>query len=98
MPNSIIELHDSRMTRIRSEGSAVVLELNAYIHVSDGIPGVDAGTGWRQPIRMTIEGAVVRKDFEGEGLWITDGTIRVWPELARESDASGLRRDRKSRN
>ncbi len=54
MPNLAIELHDSRVTGIRTEGSDVVLDLDAYVHLSDGEPGVDAGTGWTRPIRITV--------------------------------------------
>jgi hypothetical protein len=77
MANAAIELHDSRVTAIHTEGSAVVLDLDAYVHVSDGRPGVDAGTGWSWPVRMSVRDGAVQRDFEGDALWIADGTVRI---------------------
>jgi hypothetical protein len=77
MPNIAIEIHDSGLTGIRAEGSDVVLDLDAYIHVSDGKPGVDSGTGWMRPVRITVRDAVVQRDFDGEVMWITDGVVRI---------------------
>ena len=46
MPNSAIELHDSVITGIRTDDDAhVVIDIEAYVHVSNGEPGVDPGTG-----------------------------------------------------
>ena|SRR5437016_9814850 len=44
--NLSIELHDSRITRVEARGEALVLQMDAYVHHSAGVPGVDAGTGW----------------------------------------------------
>ena len=75
--NQLIELHDSRITAIYQDGGDVHLDLEAYVHRSDGRPGIDPGTGWVVPVRMTIRSAAVVRGFEGEALWITEGTIRV---------------------
>ena len=76
MPNAAIELHDSIVTAIRL-GSDVVIDLDAYVHVSEGIPGVDAGTGWSQRAQMTVRDGVIRQTFEGETLCIYSGFVRV---------------------
>ena len=73
MPNAAIELHDSSVTAIRMEGSDVVIDLDAYVHVSEGAPGIDAGTGWTQRVRMTVCDGVVRQKFDGETLCISTG-------------------------
>lgn len=52
MPNSAIELHDSAVTARRRRGGRVVLHLDAYVHVSDGEPGVDPGSG--RPVAFTV--------------------------------------------
>jgi hypothetical protein len=77
MGHTALELHDSTVIALRAEGDDVVLELDAYIHVSDGEPGVDAGTGWSQPVRFTVRAGVVRRDFDGDSLSITDGAVRI---------------------
>lgn len=77
MSNQCIELHDSKVRALREARGEVQLELDAYVHMSEGRPGIDAGTGWTVPIRMTLSSATLVRDFEGDGLWITDGTIRV---------------------
>ena len=77
MPNAAIELHDSRVTGIHTEGSDVVLDFDAYVHMSDGEPGVDAGTGWKRPVRITVREGVVRRAFGADALWITNGVVWI---------------------
>lgn len=57
MPNRAVELHDSQVISVRLEGGTCVIELAAYVHDSDGTPGVDAGTGWTQAAQLTLHGA-----------------------------------------
>jgi hypothetical protein len=75
--NQIIELHDSTVVAVRESQGEVQLDLEAYIHVSEGRPGIDPGTGWTMPVRMTIASATVVRAFEGDSLWIIDGAITV---------------------
>lgn len=75
--NQLIELHDSRITAIRQAGGDVQLDLDAYVHMSEGRPGIDPGTGWTMPVTMTVRSGTLVRDFEGGSLWITEGTIRV---------------------
>jgi hypothetical protein len=47
--NSAIEIHDSSLTSIRKRRDVLELRFDAYIHTSEGTPGVSAkGTPtWR---------------------------------------------------
>jgi hypothetical protein len=75
--NQSIELHDSTVVAIRESGGEVQLDLEAYVHRTEGRPGIDPGTGWRMPVRMTIASATVVRAFRGDSLWIIDGAITV---------------------
>ena len=75
--NRSIELHDSRLVALREKQGEAQIDFEAYVHVSEGRPGIDPGTGWTMPVRMTIPSATVVRAFEGESLWITDGAITV---------------------
>ena len=77
MTNRLIELHDSEVLDVAHDGDDVMIPMSAYVHASVGRPGIDAGTGWTQPVRVTIfEGCVVRR-HEGDRLWILEGVITV---------------------
>jgi hypothetical protein len=52
--NRAIELHDTSVVGIVTIGAQVVLFLRAYVHQTDGVPGVDAGTGWIQAAVLRI--------------------------------------------
>src|SRR5690349_11553175 len=51
--NRAIELHDTTVAGIATIGAQILLFLRAYVHQTEGIPGVDAGTGW-------IQAAIIR--------------------------------------
>lgn len=56
--NRAFELHDSEIASIEfDDGSAIFTFSHAYIHQSDGVPGVDSGTGWSQRAELKIENA-----------------------------------------
>jgi hypothetical protein len=60
--NREIEFHDSTLREIQVKGEDVVILLDkAYVHYSEGIPGLDKGTGWEQTISITLKGATVQK-------------------------------------
>lgn len=51
--NRAIELHDSRVASIGSDGDQITLLFEpAYIHESEGRPGIDGGTGWSQSCQL----------------------------------------------
>jgi hypothetical protein len=59
MPNRAIEIHDSTLESLTVEVGHVVLSFSAaYIHQSDGRPGIDAGTGWIQHAVIRIRGEI----------------------------------------
>ena len=61
--NAAIELHDSTVAAIHRDGGVLAIEFSfAYVHRSEGIPGVDAGTGWAQQAVMVLSGC----QFSGE--------------------------------
>jgi hypothetical protein len=59
MPNRAIEIHDSELASLAIEVGHIVLSFSsAYIHQTEGRPGIDAGTGWRQHAVIRIRGEV----------------------------------------
>ena len=49
----MIELHDSKVESIRIDDKNLVLVFSeAYVHQSQGRPGLDRGTGWAQRIQL----------------------------------------------
>lgn len=58
--NREIEFHDSTLKEIKlDEGNAVLCFDEAYVHQSEGTPGIDAGTGWAQKINIKCSGVSV---------------------------------------
>jgi hypothetical protein len=82
MANRQIEIHDSELKAVTITDGNIVLELSpAYIHMSDGSPGIDAGTGWLQNavIRVRSEGILGSISELPCDLW--DGHLKVNGEL-----------------
>ena len=58
MNNRIIELHDSEIESIEIDADQTIITFShAYIHQSDGVPGIDSGTGWSQKATLRINDA-----------------------------------------
>ena len=58
--NKSIEFHDSTLSKITQDNETIVLHFDkAYIHQSEGIPGVDNGTGWLQSIDIQLSQAKI---------------------------------------
>lgn len=76
--NAGLELHDSTLASVTSANGAVVILLSpAYIHRSEGQPGIDAGSGWLQDATLTIPGS---GDFASPAelpIDISDGFLRI---------------------
>ena len=54
--NREIEFHDSTLKEIKLDGDNAVLCLDeAYVHLSDGTPGLDIGTDWAQKININLQ-------------------------------------------
>jgi hypothetical protein len=72
-----MELHDSKLLRWELRGADLVARLDAYVHVSLGVPGEDAGTGWSQELELVVRGARVSEEPRELPMWIADGVIRA---------------------
>jgi hypothetical protein len=76
--NSIIEIHDSRVTEIIEQGEAVLVHFQpAYLHKSEGRPGIDSGTGWLQEARLIFTEAAASGNFPEWPCDIMDGELIV---------------------
>ena len=54
--NTVIEIHDSRVTEISNRNGTVIVHFQpTYLHKSEGRPGLDAGTGWVQEARLILQ-------------------------------------------
>jgi hypothetical protein len=73
-----LEFHDSEVgTIVEAGGCLRIVFRAATIHRSEGEPGVDAGTGWIQPVELALEGAsepTATGDCSGE---LSDGALVV---------------------
>jgi hypothetical protein len=53
--NAALEFHDSDLTALEVDDDRVTLRFAAaYIHRSEGVPGVDRGTGWTQEASVAL--------------------------------------------
>jgi len=60
MPNRAMEFHDSTFDGFDQDGQNLTLRFSAaYIHESDGKPGLDAGVDWIQEVRLHFENASI---------------------------------------
>jgi hypothetical protein len=72
------EFHDSVLAALKGEGGRCILELRpAYVHQSDGRPGIDAGEGFWQDIEIVISGAAIKKPALSLPCPINDGHLTV---------------------
>ena len=79
--NRIIELHDSTVGAISRVGNSLVVEFRpAYVHSSDGRPGLDPGTGWAQDADLVIREADCGPTAAELPAWISDGELIVGEE------------------
>ena len=78
MSNQTIELHDSEITSIEFDaGTAIITFSHACIHQSDGVPGVDPGTGWSQKAVLRVENASNASIPKHAPYRIDDGVLRL---------------------
>jgi hypothetical protein len=62
-------------------GSNIILWMEAYLHESNSVPGIDRGTGWSLPARLVIENGTLDCPFLPTSLWITDGQVTIGDRL-----------------
>ncbi len=75
---STIELHDSDCLAIEldSRGNGAVI-LDAYVHRTGGEPGLSAGEGGMQRVRITIESMTTTGEIGSLPATIYDGSLTV---------------------
>src|SRR4029077_7988080 len=82
MSNRAIEFHDSTFDGLEKDRTNVTLRFSAaYIHESNGKPGLDAGSGWIQEARLHIAGASLSGEIPELPRDLWDGSIRLGDEL-----------------
>lgn len=76
--NCGLEFHDSRVASVHSSDGVVTITFEAaYLHRSNGEPGIDKGTGWLQAGSLAFGSAGLPGIPDiGEGR-IVDGSLRV---------------------
>lgn len=79
MPNKCIELHDSTLLTVKTKFNEITLcFFPAYIHESEGKPGIDNGYGWIQDIEIIIENPSFEKSVLGSlPATISEGVVRI---------------------
>jgi hypothetical protein len=76
MSNRAMEFHDSRFDGVEKEGTNLALRFSAaYIHESEGEPGVDAGSGWVQELRLVISDALQTGEIVDVPCDLCDGSV-----------------------
>ena len=74
--NTVIELHDSTVAEISSRaGTVIVRFVPAYLHKSEGRPGLDCGTGWIQDAQLRFGDALVTRACPDLPCDVTDGEL-----------------------
>jgi hypothetical protein len=76
--NREIEQHDSTLSKVEINHTNATLSFDrAYVHCSEGTPGIDSGTGWSQKINLILRQvatAMIPDDLPND---ISDGYIIV---------------------
>ena len=75
--NRMIEIHDSSLESLSVEVGHVVLNLSAYIHQTEGRPGIDPGTGWTQHTVIRIRGEVTAGELTNLPRVLLDGYLEL---------------------
>jgi hypothetical protein len=78
MTGSIVDLRESRIGAIRQAASHLFIALDRlYVIRSEGIPGVDAGTRWRQAGELVLREASVEDQPPELPASISRGKVKV---------------------
>jgi len=76
--NSALEFRDSTLAAITVSGGDVTLVLRpGYLHMSDGQPGIDDGTGWHLDLDLKFKDGSTDGLPTGLPLDISDGSLRI---------------------
>lgn len=80
--NRRVEIHDSHLVSVIRESGFVVLRFDpAYVHESEGSPGVDPGTGWIQTVEVRVVNGALQapvRDVPSDAWdgWVMTGQVR----------------------
>lgn len=78
VPSRAIELHDSTLESVTTiDTTAIVYFVPAYVHESAGEPGLDAGSGWVQEVRLYVPNAHITGALSELPCEIWDGELTV---------------------
>jgi hypothetical protein len=81
MPNRAMEFHDSTFDGFDQDGPNLTLRFSAaYIHESDGKPGLDAGVDWIQDVRLHFENASHTGSMSQLPCYLWDGQLSLADE------------------
>ena len=70
-----VALAESKLVSVAAEGETVRVLLDALVHVSQGLPGVDGGTSWEQQVELAFEQAVIDRHPGELPLWLEGGGL-----------------------
>jgi len=78
--NRAVELHDSDLGSAITHESLLELRLDpAYVHQSEGRPGIDRGTGWIQTLLVRVAGFSLEEPIPSLPQAIANGSLEIGP-------------------
>jgi hypothetical protein len=78
MKSREIEIHDSELTGIAMYDGTLTLNFSSvYIHESEGVSGLDAGTVWVQQAALIIAGTVQQGTLPEFPCKLLDGLLKL---------------------
>ena len=81
MLNRAMEFHDSTFDGLETDGANLTLRFSAaYIHESEGEPGLDAGIGWFQEVQIHFCNASTSGSMSELPCYLWDGQISLGGE------------------
>ena len=72
-----VAIGESKLVSWSLAAGRLTVRLDAYLHVSQGQPGVDAGTAWEQPVELVLTGVEVQRAPAEAPSWLTGGTVEL---------------------
>lgn len=75
--NACVEIHDSRLVSIAPSDGDLIALVQAYVHRSEGRPGIDRGTGWTQLLCLRFRGGRATGDVDALPLELLDGHLTL---------------------
>jgi len=70
-----LEFHDSRLAGLHQQGRKIIIQFEpAYLHRSDGEPGISPGSGWHQNAELVFRSASADGPPDSEGS-VSEGTL-----------------------